>query len=195
MEVSSVGSRPDALSFSFCCRTLVVAEGLVMCFRYPAGQRIAKRNARGKEDMPCGLPPHDDRRGSASCGGAVPTTANVLRTRQKTSRFRRHRFGRPPHFRQLARRAGWAASAFSLTPSKGAFSFRRRRKENGGFEACGLRRTSPRPGTGRTTRPPRRGKLRYSQIANNLSTDAKALRYQGRLFHSLRVYSRLSAMM
>ena len=66
---------------------------------------------------------------------------------------------------------------------------------NGGFEACGLRRTSPRPGTGRTTRPPRRGKLRYSQIANNLSTDAKALRYQGRLFHSLRVYSRLSAMM
>ena len=40
-----------------------------------------------------------------------------------------------------------AASAFSLTPSKGAFSFRRNRKENGGFEAAGLPR-HPRP-TGR----------------------------------------------
>ncbi len=67
-------------------------------------------------------------------------------------------------------------ASFLLTPSKGAFSFRRNRKEKGGFEAAGLHRHSRRA-PGRGAHPvPREGKhlqnapCRYCTAAFSAST-------------------------
>ena len=164
MEVSSVGGIQGCSLLLFCCRTSAVAGDwwkgrsrmlpasllLTQSGGYRKNGAGASANARVRQRKEDGRvsgtsPEFDDVKSGYRSPGPRLQPGQNPRTR------RRERSGRSPECRR--------PSLFLLHHQKAHSLFPLQEKENGGFEACGLRRTPPRPGRGASPPSPRRGDL------------------------------------